>query len=105
MSVEYLFVYGTLRRDASGRQNPLLGDARFAGPATTTGRLASIGPYRALIVDAGGEEIAGELYEFSAPHWEDLDYYEGEDYRRIVIEVKTSDGTHARAWAYVLHSS
>ena len=105
MSAQLLFVYGTLRRDAAGRQNALLGDARFAGEATTAGRLASIGQYLALIVDRGGEEIAGELYELRSPRWETLDEYEGEDYRRVVIDVKTSDGRPARAWAYVLRES
>lgn len=99
MSTDFLFVYGTLRRDAAGRQNPLLGDARFAGEATTIGRLVPVGPYRALI--AGDEEIAGELYEISSAQWDTLDEYEGDDYRRIVIDVKTAEGTRLRAWAYV----
>ena len=100
-----LFVYGTLRRRGNGELSPLLGEsARFAGLATVRGHVVAVGEYLGLIPGGAGE-VAGELYEFDPADWSAvlarLDAYEGLEYRREIVQARTSKGDALDTWVYV----
>lgn len=106
----HLFVYGTLRRNRSGRLHPLLrGRSRFVGFATTRGRLYNLGTYPALVLD-DGDRIQGEVYQLYTPRvtLSLLDRYEGctpyaipPEYRREMLRVRLCNGSALQAWGYV----
>lgn len=85
MSAVWLFVYGSLRRDAAGNHHPLLAQARFVGHATVPGALYRVTWYPGLVPDEDGT-VHGELYELPLPladrMLQVLDDYEGGGFRR-----------------------
>ena len=102
-----LFVYGTLRRTASGGRHPLLRSARLVGAATMAGRLFDLGRYPGAVRDPGDRRrIFGELYEIpdaaAGPTLRTLDEYEGPEFVRRRAYVRLRDGTRRAAWTYVL---
>lgn len=66
---DYLFVYGTLRRDAAGNTHPLLaGAARLVGEALCRGRLYLIADYPGLVASGNPRDVVrGEVYELDEP--------------------------------------
>lgn len=106
--MQRLFVYGTL---APGRPNehilaPLGGTWQ---PGSVRGRLhaqgwgAALG-YPGLIPDEQGEEIRGFLFASDdlAAFWPTLDAFEGEQYARVALDVRTDEGGAVPAFVYVL---
>lgn len=103
-----LFVYGTL---APGRPNEHV-LAALGGtwtPATVKGRLEQQGwgagmGFPGLVLDADGDDIGGFVFaaEQLAGFWETLDEFEGEQYRRVRVEVSLHDGSSVEADVYVL---
>lgn len=103
-----LFVYGTL---APGQPNahvlePLKG--RWT-PAIVRGHLYPEGwgaaaGYPGLRLDPQGAEIPGLLFE--APglgaFWPELDAFEGEGYRRVVVMARIHGTEWVDAWVYEL---
>ena len=59
--------------------------------------------YPGLILDPLGPVVEVDLFEsLDLPeHWERLDEFEGNGYRRVATEVKTDEGGRS-AWIYVL---
>ena len=103
-----LATYGTL---APGRvNNTQLSDLRgIWRQGTIRGRLAEAGwgaalGYPGLILDPDGEPIDVFLFESEdlPEHLARLDAFEGEGYRRVVVDVSTTDGD-VRASIYVLN--
>ena len=96
-----LFVYGTLRDPEICTR--LLGRMPESAPALLHGhvRLAVRGePYPAIVPD-GARTVDGLLLTgLSTAELVALDGYEGDEYRRIEVSVKTDAGL-ARAWVYV----
>ncbi|HEX2711558.1 MAG TPA: gamma-glutamylcyclotransferase family protein [Candidatus Acidoferrales bacterium] len=102
MTVSRLFVYGTLRDDA--RVQEIVGRRLPSRPAILEGYCrtldASIG--YPVVHPLAGASVDGKLLEglddraFAA-----LDAYEGPEYRRVIVQVQTSDGGPAQAYAYV----
>jgi gamma-glutamylcyclotransferase (GGCT)/AIG2-like uncharacterized protein YtfP len=102
-----LFVYGTL---APGMPNEhVLADvpghwesAIATGTLLEHGWAASLG-FPALRLDAGGTEVEGFLFTSGALDelWERLDEFEGEEYERVVTEVRLADGRTVPAFTYV----
>lgn len=103
-----LFVYGTLKQSHRHAQHQHLArHARFLGTGITRGHLYRVDWYPAL-VDADDAEawVTGEIYDMLDDHSLlcALDAFEGFDsthpenseYRRVVREVHTQDGT--RIW-------
>ena len=93
-----LATYGTL---APGRPNEhqLSGLTGTWSLGTVRGRLVEAGwgaaqGYPGMILDGSGDVI--EVHIFTSPdlpaHWPRLDAFEGEGYRRVVINVSTPDG-------------
>lgn len=103
-----LFVYGTL---APGRSNehilaPLDGAWQ---PASVRGHLypqgwgATLG-YPALDPDVAGGEVSGLIFSSDklAAFWPTLDEFEGEGYKRVLIEARLDSGEPVTAYVYVL---
>ena len=103
-----LAVYGTL---APGRANhgqlAALRGRWYRG--TVRGRLDSEGwaasmGYPGLVLDAAGPNVEVQVFESAElpGHWARLDEFEGRDYRRVPVRVRTAGGTEVDAWIYVL---
>lgn len=82
------------------------------GDGTTEGILYDLGSYPGLVRAApavsGATLVPGELYEIREDEWErviaQLDDYEGPEYERELIPVRTADGV-VDAWAYLYRGS
>lgn len=112
MEQTLIFVYGTLRRSASGAHHPLLGRAAFAGNASWRGRLYLVADYPGAVPDdTCGAGVGGELYLLADPEADlaALDAYEecgpayGPDaeYVRSVTRVTLADASVREAWIYL----
>ncbi len=107
-----LFVYGTLRRNATNRHAALLHRAaRFLGEAKMRGRLYRIAHYPGLVCSNGGDDwVCGDVYQLRAPAamFRALDEYEGcgpgnplpQEFRREVRPVLLDSGEWIRAYVY-----
>lgn len=105
MSLEYVFVYGTLRRGASNDFR--MDGARFLGRGTVRGRMYRVSWYPAVIV--GGEErVHGEVYEVDERHLVALDRFEGigpeasepMEYERVRVMVQMEGGGQKEVWIW-----
>ena len=117
--IHNLFVYGTLKRCASGarlgqaeRQRlELEGDWR--GEALMAGRIYDMGRYPVLAAPKSEHEtVHGEVFRLRSPEttfgW--LDIYEGlppgrargDEYERVTRHVRLAGGEDLEAWVYVL---
>ena len=117
MKNRYLFVYGTLRKDAGHEMYDVLAShASFVGIGTIRGDLYSLGEYPGLIPCQDTVNLVkGELYEIGTDMLEQtlglLDDYEGigqedplpHEYRRELLPVILDDDRQLEAWAYVLN--
>ncbi len=93
--VEALFVYGSLKR---GQANfGQLARATFVAEVSTAARFALriIDGYPALV--PGTQAVRGELYRIATAFLPELDEFEGDGYRRELIELATG----SRALAYL----
>ena len=103
-----LFVYGSL---GPGRPNEhvlnAIGgtweEASVNGYLKPQGWGAEMG-YPGIVLDDTGDEIKGYLFcsEDLDDHWGELDDFEGEEYQRVLITVKTIDQKAAEAYIYIL---
>ncbi len=102
-----LATYGTL---APGRVNEhqLAELEGFWRQGTVRGRLVEAGwgaklGFPGLVLDPQGEAVEVHVFESMAlpDHWQRLDAFEGEGYRRVTAQVSTSDG-NLDAWIYVI---
>ncbi len=106
-----LFVYGTL---GPGRPNEhvltAIGgtweEASVRGFLKPQGWGAEMG-YPGIVLDDAGDEIKGYIFcsEKLDNHWEELDSFEGQEYKRILIDVKTKEKTRVEAFIYILRES
>jgi len=101
-----LAVYGTL---APGKPNhhQLDGLGGDWGDGIVRGRLinkgwAAEGGYPALILDPVAQDIDVQVFSSRdlPAHWARLDAFEGEDYRRVAVDVAIGAASVA-AWIYV----
>lgn len=103
-----LFVYGTLQPDAGTRMGQwIAARAQHVEPATAPGRLHAVrggdGWFPALVAAKGGARVRGTWCELALAPGELalLDRYEGREYRRVCLPVRTAAGRTARARAYL----
>ncbi len=108
----YLFVYGTLRREAQFPLEKYLGKwVIFIGRGTCQGILIDLGSYPGVIPShRKTDRVVGELYRLLEPEnvLARLDYYEGfrpnhpqqSEYIRRQIPVRLEDGSTLDAWIY-----
>ena len=102
-----LFVYGTL---APGAENAHV-LAHCAGEwqkASVTGRLVDSGwgaelGFPALQIDSQGDRVPGWLLQSDnlPASWDQLDEFEGEGYRRALVQVELDTGESLAAFAYL----
>ena len=100
-SVETVFVYGTLRRGGSNHHR--LQGAEFVATATVRGRLYRIDWYPGLVADENADEVIGEIHQVPATMLSALDDYEGPEYQRVKMDVRTSrrEDPPCRAWVWL----
>lgn len=106
--MQRLFVYGSL---APGRQNAhVLADVPGEWePASVRGRLveqgwgAAIG-YPGIILDTDAGEVQGLPFSSDrlGAHWNRLDAFEGEGYRRVTVTALRGNGTRVDAHVYAI---
>ncbi|TAK63679.1 gamma-glutamylcyclotransferase family protein [Methylobacter sp.] len=114
---EYIFVYGTLRRDTNSEMHHLLAKyAEFVDEATYRGKLYKIDYYPGAVPsDDLNDAVQGEVYQL---HQADvalplLDQYEEcgpefpepNEYNRQKQSVLLRDGRTVTAWVYVYNHS
>jgi len=112
---EYLFVYGTLRRDAAGNTHPLLtSGSLFVSEGLCRGRLYRIADCPGLVPSNSPHDLVrGEVYELDEPRdlLARLDDYEGcgprfsrpTEFVRRSRAVSLDDGTILAAWVYLFN--
>lgn len=109
--IHNLFVYGTL---VPGRPNEhvLTAIGGTWEPAIVKGHLMEHGwgaemGYPCIVLDEAGEDING--YIFSSDnldkYWDELDDFEGAEYKRVLAEVHRNDASLIEAYIYVLRKS
>lgn len=108
----YVFVYGTLRKDARGSvQSALTRDWTFEGYGSVAAELYDFGAYPGAVPSvAPGQRVRGEVYRLPevAETLELLDHYEGcgpqhaspHEFERALVDVELEQGGTARAWVY-----
>ncbi len=100
--IDYLFVYGTL---VSSFGHPMhtrvCRYARYLTHATMDGTLFDLGDYPAARAEGQGS-VHGELYAILdiVRLFKALDRYEGREYIRKKVTVRTDGGTSYDAWVY-----
>lgn len=59
-------------------------------------------PYPGVILDANGDTLDGYLFtsENLSNHWERLDTYEGQYYKRVITDVTLDNGNVVEAYIY-----
>ncbi|MCB1909640.1 MAG: gamma-glutamylcyclotransferase [Rhodocyclaceae bacterium] len=96
------FAYGSLMcadimARVCGRTMPA-GDALLPGHARHPVRGED---YPAIVADPA-REVAGRLYSgIAAAEWERLDGFEGNQYQRVLLQVRVDGGATVDAWAYL----
>ncbi|MGH6800176.1 MAG: gamma-glutamylcyclotransferase family protein [Methylocella sp.] len=113
MSHDYLFVYGTLRRDINSEMHHLLARyGKFLGDATFQGKLYMLDYYPGLVQSDNPQDVVnGEVYKLSCPNaaLSRLDDYEEcgptfsepTKYVRRKLDVKLKMGEVISAWIYI----
>ena len=106
-----LFVYGTLV--PGGPNEYVLSaiggtwvEASVNGYLKQQGWGAEMG-YPGIVLDKTGDEIKGYIFcsDELDYHWDELDDFEGQEYKRILIKVKTKDKMAVEAYIYILRES
>jgi gamma-glutamylcyclotransferase (GGCT)/AIG2-like uncharacterized protein YtfP len=108
----YLFVYGTLRRDAQHPMARYLNQqAQWIGPASYQGKLYKVADYPAVVASSNpADKVYGDVYQLlSADLWSRLDDYEEcspsfptpTEYQRLLQTVYLSNGEVISAWVYL----
>lgn len=112
MHEDYIFVYGTLRRDPTGSMYHLLARyTDFIGDGYINGKLYEIEDYPGLIISSSKDErVYGEVYRIrdSKYVFEILDDYEEcrekypepHEYKRVKADIHLGDGRMLKAWVY-----
>jgi len=114
-SPEYLFVYGTLRRNYTPPEmGGLMESFEWIGTGSVAGRIYDLGDYPGAEFDrASSNEIQGEVYKLpvNGKALEKLDEYEefwpenpsSSLFIRIAVPVRMKSGKQLHCWAYRLN--
>jgi len=110
---EYIFVYGTLRRDLQNPINELLrGYVRFVGRGKFRGVLYDLGEYPGAIYSENPSDyVFGEVYAFDDKEYvfrvlDDFEDYSPDDcqqslYYREKTRIILDDGNELTCWIYI----
>lgn len=102
--MECLFVYGTLLKHFDHEViRPLAPYLQHSGSGLVKGRLYDMGSYPGLVEDPNGYDVYGEIYRVTEPQrvFAELDEYEGSEYIRRKMMVRSSDNEQIRCWVYL----
>src|SRR5688572_25737209 len=102
--LDRLFVYGTLRQGQTAR-SLLANSIKRTVPAWTTGHIYAFPMgYPGYTEGDGSGRVVGEVVWLTdlAATFGLLDAYEGEDFARVIKQVKTESGDELWAWIYTL---
>jgi gamma-glutamylcyclotransferase (GGCT)/AIG2-like uncharacterized protein YtfP len=100
---DYLFVYGTLRRNYDLKLKARVKDGlRYVGQAKIGAVLYDIGRYPGAVKDRKGSEVIGDVFLVSDPAavFPVLDKYEGKEFVRKKGKVRMRRGDELSAWIY-----
>lgn len=108
---DYLFVYGTLRKDYNLKlKNRVKDDLQYVGKAKIGASLYDIGKYPGAVKDHTGKEVIGDVFLVNDPDsvFRILDKYEGfaekkaaaSEFIRKKGRVRLRDGKQLNAWIY-----
>lgn len=108
VAAQYLFVYGTLKRNGESHGRLRGPDVQFVGPARLKGKLYALRGEEfpgAVVTTAPNRFVKGDLFALRDPQkiLPDLDEYEGVEeglFRRQLVNV-WARGRRIRAWAYL----
>lgn len=92
-----IFVYGTLRRGASHHFH--LAEARWVSVGRVRAVLYQVDWYPGCVLDEQQGVVVGDLFEVTPEQLGVLDEYEGDEYRRVRVQVETYDG-RVEAWVW-----
>lgn len=109
--LEYLFVYGTLRRAQNGSLHPDLKQAVFFSDAHVDGKLFLIAHYPGIVLgDDSYHTVRGEIYHLPNPEQQlqKLDDYEEcspqfplpHEYQRTTCIATLLNGSSIKTWIY-----
>lgn len=105
----YIFVYGTLKRAFSyPMASKLHQHATFVCEATTTGEMHLVRSHfnfpAGIYLNDVDTLIHGEVFKINensvGPVLMALDSYEGDEYDRLLIDIKGNDGQTYECWMY-----
>jgi len=111
--LDYLFVYGTLRKAKDNSVHPYLAKALFINDASVTGTLYNVAHYPGAVLDSTkiNNRVRGEVYRLLLPEEQlkQLDVYEEcadyfltpHEYQRIQTDATLADGNTINVWIYV----
>jgi gamma-glutamylcyclotransferase (GGCT)/AIG2-like uncharacterized protein YtfP len=107
---EYLFVYGTLRKDYDLKlKNKVREELQYVGQGKVGASMYDIGRYPGAVRSAAGDEVIGDVFLVTAPErvFRILDKYEGvvldrgaSEFVRKRNRVKLRSGKQVTAWVY-----
>lgn len=111
MTEDYLFVYGTLRRDTA-RHDLLQRFCKYIDYGTLNGKLYQIGDYPGVVIsDDSRQQVVGEVYRIQSYEmlFAELDDYEEcsssfaepHEYVRQQQTITLADGHTLTAWVYL----
>lgn len=109
--LEYLFVYGTLRKAQNGSLHPDLKQAVFLSDAHVNGKLFLIAQYPGVVLSVDDHHtVRGEIYHLPDPEQQlqKLDDYEEcspqfpapHEYQRTTCIATQPDGSAIKTWIY-----
>ncbi len=117
MTTEYLFVYGTLRRECRvGMGHLLSGGCEFYAVGSLQGRLYEVAGYPGVVPSHDPRDrVLGDIFRIDArigerrDLWNRLDHYEGcgagfpepQEYVRQLLPIREADGGQVLAWTYL----
>lgn len=106
--MEKLFIYGSLQ--PGGPNNHIM--EKIGGdwaPATVKGHLKEAGwgadiGFPGIMIDESGDEVKGYIFSSDnlGSHWDGLDDFEGDGYRRILVPATLEDGKQVEVYIYAL---
>ena len=107
---EYLFVYGTLRKDYDLKlKDKVREDLQYVGQGKIGATLYDIGRYPGAVRSSGGEEVIGDVFFIADPErvLKLFDKYEGihadgrpSEFVRKRNKVRMRSGKAVTAWVY-----
>lgn len=100
---DYLFVYGTLRKNYNLKlKERVARNIKYLGQAKVSASLYDIGKYPGAVKDKENSEVIGDVFLVNDPDkvFKVLDEYEGDEFKRQKNKVRLRSGKSVNAWVY-----